>query len=181
MAVRRGFIFSLTHIQAPLQSTKKEGAPQAVQIPRARHSPLAIQRTQTNEFAFVMVNQLMEVVAVIPTSTACGGTITLCCSKAFSWPGTSPRLGASCARCQSCSSCSSRVAAPGSLCGQQLHNARPAASGSPLRAVHGNHCRRLLLACQGEDIPMAQGAGGVAIGRRRDDQPPSEEATRETR
>ena len=27
---------------------------------------------------------------------------------------------------------------------------------------------------------MAQGAGGVAIGRRRDDQPPSEEAARET-
>ena len=43
-----------------------------------------------------------------------------------------------------------------------------------------NHGRRLLLACQGEANPMAQGAGGVAIGRRRDDQPPSEEAARET-
>ena len=54
--------------------------------------PLAIQRMKTYEFAFVMVHQLTEVVAVIPTSTACGGPITPCCSKAFSWPGTSPRL-----------------------------------------------------------------------------------------
>ena len=55
----------------------------------------------TNEFAFAMVHQLMEVVAVIPTSTACGAPITPCCSKAFSSPGTSPRL---CRRqlCQVC-------------------------------------------------------------------------------
>ena len=46
----------------------------------------------TNEFAFAMDHQLMEVVAVIPTSTACGAPITPCCSKAFSSPGTSPRL-----------------------------------------------------------------------------------------
>ena len=47
-------------------------------------------------------------------------------------------------------------------------------------AVHGDNLR-LLLACEGEEIPMAQGTGRAASGRRRDHQPPSEEAARETR
>ena len=34
----------------------------------------------------------LVVLLVIPISTACGGPITPCCSKAFSLPGTSPRL-----------------------------------------------------------------------------------------
>ena len=52
------------------------------------------------------------------------------------------------ARCSS----SSWMAAPGGLCRRSLHYARPAAPG-PLRAVHGDHRKRLRLACPGEEIP----------------------------
>ena len=86
-------IFLMYHkvalIPAFRRSGSKRGAGQTNSSQSSAGHLLPLPQIPSNEFASV---SRVGVVQVIPTSAACGEPITPCCSKAFSWPGTSPRL-----------------------------------------------------------------------------------------